>query len=116
MIRPRVKASTIIEVLISMIIIMVVFGIAMIIYANVTKSGLSELEIRAGALLNETLQNDEKDDAVSSRIFNVDILRIEQQVKSYDADGSLLEIDLVAYDVNGEKMAEAHKIIPNRND
>jgi Tfp pilus assembly protein PilV len=112
----KARASTIIEVLISMIIIMVVFGMAMMIYANVTRSGVSEMKIRSAAILHEVLLNDEKAAEVSSSTFNMDAFRIEQQVKNYNTDGSLLEIDLAAYDPNGQKMAEAHKIIPGKNE
>ena len=40
-IKSKLAASSIIEVLISMVVIMVVFGIAMMIYANVIQSSLS---------------------------------------------------------------------------
>jgi len=110
----KARASTIIEVLVSMIIIMVVFGVAMMIFANVTRSGGSELKVRSAAVLHEVLLEDEKAAEVSARTFNLDSLRIEQQVKNYNGDGSLQEVDLAAYDPNGQKTAEAHQIIPGK--
>jgi type II secretory pathway pseudopilin PulG len=108
----KVRASTIIEVLISMIVIMVVFGIAMLIFANVTRSGVSEKKVRSSAVLQQILLDDERTTDLASRTFTVDSLRIEQQVKNYNGQGSLVEIDLRAYDTGGQLTAETHKIIP----
>lgn len=108
----KVRASTIIEVLISMIVIMVVFGMAMLIFANVTRSGVSEKKVRSSAVLQQILLDDEKTADLGSRMFTVDSLRVEQQVKNYNNKDSLVEIDLRAYDPGGQLTADAHKIIP----
>ena len=112
----KVKASTIVEVLIAMVIIVVVFGIAMMIYANVTQSSLSVKKIKAEAVLNEYLQNAEKSTGNTTQSFTIDSLRIEQTIKSYNAEKSLVEIDLVAYDPNQKRVAELHKVIVNKNE
>jgi Tfp pilus assembly protein PilV len=70
-IQHKLKASTIIEVLISMVIIMVVFGMAMMIYANVIRSSLSVKKVRAEAILNEILTNDEKANNNSTQVLNI---------------------------------------------
>lgn len=115
-IQPRVRASTIIEVLISMVIIMVIFGMAMMIYANVIRSSLSVKKVNAEAILNEILTNDEKTNDNSTQVLNIDDFRIEQVVKPYNSDNNLMEIDLVAYDANGQKITELHKVIIHKND
>jgi Tfp pilus assembly protein PilE len=112
----KVKASTILEVLISMVIIMVVFGIAMMIYANVTQFSLSVKKIKAEALLNEYLQTAEKSNGNTTQSFNVDSLSIQQTIKSYNTEKNLVEIDLAAYDANQQKVAELHKVIMNNNE
>jgi Tfp pilus assembly protein PilE len=115
-INTKVKASTILEVLISMVIIVVVFGIAMMIYANVTQSSLSVKKIKAEAVLGEYLQNAEKSTGNATQSFTVDSLNIEQTIKSYNTEKHLVEIDLVAYDANQQKVAELHKVIINSNE
>lgn len=112
----KVKASTIVEVLIAMVIIVVVFGIAMMIYANVTQSSLSVKKIKAEAILNEYLQNAEKSTGNTTRSFTVDSLSIQQTIKSYNTEKKLVEVDLVAYDANQQKVAELHKVIINSNE
>jgi len=112
----KVRASTIIEVLIAMVIIVAVFGIAMMIYTNVTQSSLSVKRIRTEAVLNEYLQAAERSFVNTTQSFNVDSLTIEQTVKSYNSEKKLIEIDLVAFDSNEQKVAELHKVIINNNE
>jgi len=114
--KAKVQASTILEVLISMVVILVIFGIAMMIYANVTQSSLSVKKIKAEAILNSYLLTAEKSSGVSTQSFAVDSLDIEQTVKSYNNEKNLLEIDLTAYDINRQKIAELHKVIISNND
>lgn len=114
--RHQVRASTIIEVLISMVIIMVVFGIAMMIYANIVQSSLSVKKIRAQAILNEVLQTDESVPIINATTINVDNIRIEQVVKVYPSESQLSQIDLTAYDNNGKEITALHKVIINKNE
>ena len=107
----KVAASTILEVLIAMVMIMVVFTIAMMIYANVMKASLSVKKIQAAAILNEAMQAVEKNKNPSSDSFTAGDLKIDQTVKPYSNEKNLLEIDLTAYDPNGDKITELHKLI-----
>ena len=67
LIRTKIMASTILEVIVAMVIIVVVFGIAMMIYTNVLRMSLSVKKIQAQAILKETLYNIEKMWAMPSR-------------------------------------------------
>jgi Tfp pilus assembly protein PilV len=113
----KVQASTLLEVLISMVVIVAVFGIAMMIYLNVVRSSPSVKKIQAQALLNEARQS-----AVSSQenlmdnSFTVGDFRIEQTVKNYQDDKNLVEIDMAAYDISQQKVAESHAVMINKNE
>lgn len=107
----KIRASTILEVLISMVIIMIVFGIAMMIYANVIQSSISTKKIRADAILNDIMLKDENTLDNESRSITIDDLSIQQNVSVYHDDKNLTEIDLAAYDANKTKIAELHKVI-----
>jgi len=109
----KVQSSTIMEVLISMVIIVVVFGIAMMIYANVTQSSLSVKKLKAEAVLNEYLQSAEKSTGNVTQSFSVDSLRIELTIKDYNSEKKLVEIDLAAYDLDQQKVVELHEVIIN---
>ncbi|MHB8208035.1 hypothetical protein [Mucilaginibacter sp.] len=114
--KSKIAASSIIEVLISMVVIMVVFGITMMIYANIIQSSLSVKKIRAQAILNQTLQADESSASNISTTFTAGDLSIEQTVKSYNNEPNLTEIDLAAYDAGGKELITLHKVIINKNE
>jgi hypothetical protein len=112
----RVKASTMLEVIISMIIILLVFTIAMMISANVMRSSLSVKKINAQAVLHELLIKAEQNKEVHSQIFTTDDFRVVQDIKPDENFQNLLNIHLTAYDTNQEKVAELQKIIANKNE
>ncbi len=109
-IQTKVNASTILEVVVSMVIIILVFGIAMMIYANVVRMSLSVKKIKAQAILQQTLLQAEQTNDRSTQSLMIDEFRIEQEIKPY---GNLADIHLTAYDANQEKIAEVEKIIGN---
>jgi len=99
-----------------MVVIMVVFGIAMMIYANVIQSSLSVKKLRAQEILNQTLQADESSANPTATNFTVEDLSIQQTVKPYLAENNLTEIDLSAYDANGKELIALHKVIINKSE
>jgi Tfp pilus assembly protein PilE len=115
-IQGKVKASTILEVVVSMVIIILVFGIAMMIYSNVLRLSLSVKKIKAQAILQEILLREEQVAEHSTQSITVDDLRIEQEVKPYNEDSHLTEIHLTAYDANNQKITELQKVMSNNND
>jgi hypothetical protein len=104
----RVNASTIMEVIVSMVIIVVVFGIAMMIYSNVLRLSLSAKKIRAQAILNETMIKAEHNTENTTQTITIDDFRVEQEVKAYN---NATDIHLTAYDQNQQKIAELEKVI-----
>jgi Tfp pilus assembly protein PilE len=107
----KVKASTIIEVIVSMVIIVVVFGIAMMIYTNVTRLSLSAQKIKAQAILQEELISAEQTKAFSNRSIDTADLRIKQEVTPFNNDTLLNVIHLTAYDLNQNKITELQKLV-----
>ncbi|CAN5280272.1 hypothetical protein BH09BAC6_BH09BAC6_10820 [soil metagenome] len=114
----KVRTSTILEVVISLIIIVVVFGIAMMIYSNVLRFSLPLKKIKAQAILADISVSvtAEQHAENSSRTFTVDDFRIEQELKPYNDDSHLTAIYLTAYDTNQQKIAELRTVIVNSNE
>jgi len=110
-VRATVSASTIMEVVIAMVLIVVVFSIAMMIFANVTSSSLSVKKIRAQAVLHEALLNAEKKGDPTSLSLNIEDFRVEQEIKPYRQTNQLYEIHLTAYDANEQNITELEKVI-----
>jgi Tfp pilus assembly protein PilE len=107
----RVKASSILEVIVSMVIIVIVFGIAMMIYTNVLRLSLSAKKLKAQALLQETMLKAEHSSENTSQSVTIADFRIEQEVKPYPDVAGLTEIHLTAFDANQQKIAELQKVI-----
>ena len=112
----RVKASTILEVVVSMVIIIAVFGIAMMIYANVIRTSLSGQKIKAQAVLSQVMKNMGSAELGSNQESVIDDFTVERSVKPYSGNSELLEIDLKAYDKSHIPLAELHQLIIPNND
>jgi Tfp pilus assembly protein PilE len=110
-IQKRVKGSTLLEVVVSMVIIILVFGIAMMIYANITRSALSAKKIRAQAIMQQALLHLEESDQKGNANFKVGDITIQQIVNSYKDDPDLTEVSLTVYDDNHTEILETHQII-----
>ncbi len=112
----KIKGSTIVEVVISMVVIVTVFGIAMMILSNVLRFSLSAKKLRAQAILWEVMLKTEQTKDNTAQTFTIDDFRVEQEAKTYNDNANLIEIHLVAYDRNQQKVSELQKIIVNTND
>lgn len=107
----RVQASSILEVVVSMVVIVIVFGIAMMIYTNVLRLSLSVKKLRAQAILQETMIKAEHNPENITQSTTADDLRIEQEITPYPDNSALKEIHLTAFDQNQQKIAELQKVI-----
>lgn len=110
----RIQASTILEVIISMVIILLVFGIAMMIYTNVLRSSLSVEKIKAQALLQQALIKGEQNKENTDVLFTDDELTIEQKIKPNSDYPTLTEIDMTAFDAGRDTLATLKKLIVNK--
>lgn len=107
----RLTASSILEVVISMVVIVVVFSIAMGIFANVQRLTLSAKKIRAQGVLREVLFKAEQSPDIDKQNLKVDEWNVEQEISVYGDNRSLHQISLVAYDANMEKVAELKEVV-----
>jgi hypothetical protein len=112
----RARASTVLEVVISMVIIIIVFGIAMMIYGNVTRMSLSGQKIRAEAVLAEVMRGMQGAEPVSDTETIIAGFTIKRSVKTYAENGKLLQVELKAYDENHQVLAELNELILANHD
>jgi len=107
----KAKASSIVEVVISMVVIVIVFGIAMGIFANVQRLSLSAQKVHAQAILKEELIKTEQEPHISKQTNNVDGFEVSSEVTPYQDHADLYLIALAAFDNNGKKMAELREVV-----
>jgi len=106
----KVKASSILEVVISMVVIVVVFTIAMAIFANVGRLALTGRKLKAQGLLNEVLLTVKQNPVIGTATSTSDGLKIEQEITRYNNTDNLYQVNLMAYDENGDKVAELKEV------
>lgn len=111
MIKSRAKASTVLEVVISMVVIVLVFGTAMMIYGNVTRMSLPAQKLRAQAVLTRVMKEVRDMEPAEAAKSVIAGFTIERTVKVYDGNSKLLEVDLKAYDENDQLLAELNQLI-----
>jgi len=107
----QLKASTVLEVVIAMVIMMAVFTIALMIFGNVQRLSLSAKKVRAQAILEEALVQAEKAPEISTRSFNVGDIRVEEVIGSYNGTAGLLLVELSAFDANQERIVQVREVL-----
>ena len=107
----KIKASTLIEVLVAMIIIMISFGIAMAIYMNVSLSDHLVQKLKAELLLNETAIETKAANSFIDEKTGSDKISINKTVTSYNGIPELHLLMLEAFDVNGKKISERKELV-----
>jgi len=110
----RLRASSVMEVVISMIVILVVFTTAMMIAANVMRASPSAQKLQARALLNDLMAINEKNEEVESATLTLGNFQVKQDIKNYQNEPGLIDIHLIAYDSNHQEVAELEKVLIKR--
>jgi type II secretory pathway pseudopilin PulG len=106
-----VRAATLLETVIAMIVIIVVFGIAMTIFNNVTGSSLSARKVQASGLLQDMLAKAEAAGEYRDTTFSVGDLDLYQTCKAFPEQGGLTEITLSATDSSRANILTIRKVV-----
>ena len=96
----KLRSATLLEVIVSLVIVMIVFGIAMMIYINVLNSTPTERELNYFLLMKEV----SSETISSKRYFNEDInkngIHIMKSVSKYHGLKDLMHLHLEIADGN----------------
>jgi type II secretory pathway pseudopilin PulG len=109
------EAATITEVVIALVIIVVVFGMAMMIFANVTQQAISTKKIRATAVLRNILLKANQSLQLPQEPFNQDGFRIIPIIKPVENEPGLSELYLTAYDENQQEITKIAEIMISKD-
>lgn len=107
----KLKASTLLEVIVSMIMIMITFAIATGIVANISRRSVSLKEIKARSVLTFFLLKSESSPFITEQTFNYADFIINRKVSKYHHDPLLREIRVVVFNKDEQKLAEGRKIV-----
>ncbi len=107
----KLKAGTLMESLIAMIIIVVCLSISAIIYTNVLDSDKQYLKLKASQLLNqEALAAKSKKDFLDSE-FKTGDWTIKKKFEVYEQTQNLLKMSLTAINSNNSTVIERNELI-----
>jgi type II secretory pathway component PulJ len=107
----RTEASTLLEVVVSMVLIVLVAGIAMSIFGHVSRLSLSAKKAAAYAVLEERMELLEYHPADSSASSSNSDISIEQEIQPYLSNKHLQQVHLTARDAHHNEIASLDKII-----
>jgi len=107
----KAKAATLLESLVAMVVVLLSFGIALMIYVNIANSNNSQLKLNAYLTLSEVLTETIQDEAYTDEETEKGILTIVKTVQPYGRSTSLIEIHLEAKDINGKLLSVLDKIV-----
>lgn len=107
----KLAASSVLEVVIAMVIILVVFSTGMMIFSNVTRMSLSASQLEAESIAKKTLLLTEQTGQLTNQVFQEDQFKVVVTVKDSSADSGLTNICVDAYNEQLQKVATAQKLI-----
>ncbi len=107
----KLMASTLIESLIAMVIILVCMGIGILIYSNVLNSDKQRLELKAILVLNEEVMKVKKEHPIIDQEKKVGEWRIKQTLQLFEQTENVFKLNLVIIDALGTKIFERNELI-----
>lgn len=113
--RKKLKADTLVEVIISMLIIMVVFVVAIGIFTKVTLSSFSTTSTIVHTQMNHILQEAVRTNILEARTINQDSIIYEQTVSSYENYTDVLSLKVEAFQ-NQKSIGKLQRLVTKRDD
>jgi Tfp pilus assembly protein PilE len=109
--KSKLKAATLFESLIAMIIIIVCFGVAVMIYTNVLNSDKQRSELTAILLLNKEAVEFKKEKKFIDDEKKVGDWNIKKTIQLYEYTKNVYHLQLMAIDKNGNTIATRNELI-----
>lgn len=108
----KFEASTVLEVIVAMVVILVVLGLALTIYSNVMRQSTPARQIRARMLIKKALLTAQlNQEGVDEQTYSGWVVKSEW--KSYKGNDRLIEIQVTVSDENGLKVAGSRQVVIN---
>jgi len=104
------KASTLVEALIAMVIIMGAFALGTSVFMTVFSSGQSQQHINGEIVLSNIVNESYVNNRFLDELIEVDDLQIEKTIEKTD-EGNALIMTCTAYDVTGKLIAERRDVV-----
>lgn len=107
----KVRATTIIETVVAMTIILIVFLIAGTVFLNISRSGLTEKKVRASAILNNYVEELRISEVPYENIESVDGFIIQTEAKEYAGRAGVVMVHCTVSDSGSGIIAEQKRLM-----
>lgn len=107
----KLKASTLIEVLIAMVLVMACFGIGTMIYSNVMRSGNERLKLKAHLAINELAVRSKKEKQFIDEVIKDETLTISKKISPYKQTTDVIVMEITAGDEEGRTIETYKELI-----
>ena len=107
----KINASTLVESLIAMVVVVISFGIATTIYVNVLSSGEEFQRLKAVAILQKIAMETKQNRLYLDDNIVVDQFIVEKKVISYNGQKHLFQLKLKAYVQKEKQLDEYNELI-----
>jgi len=107
----KIKASTLIETLIAMVILIIVSGIATMTFINIAHSGSNTLRIEAMIQTQNALAETIKNNTFFDEDYSEGSIMIKKRITNYSSGKNLKILEMNAYSLEGRFMYERKEII-----
>ncbi|MBI4946039.1 MAG: hypothetical protein HY840_06525 [Bacteroidetes bacterium] len=105
------QASTLIETIVAMVVLMVCIGIAAMIYVNVTKSGTSREKFHAYVLVNQVAAQSNLQKKYLDEQTEESGITMKKTIEKYGGMDKTFMMKITALDSKGKTLAERKEII-----
>lgn len=107
----KAKASTLMETLIAMVVIVLCFSLGLLIYMNVVSSENRMQKFHANLLLKNIAAEVQKENEFIDVEIETDGLTVKQSIKKYESAENLFQLTLTAFDKKNRLIAAHREII-----
>lgn len=107
----KLQASTLVEVIVAMLIILICFGLALTAIDSNSKSINTKVLILAHQTVLKEKQLTIKEKRYLDEEFTVGNLRIQKTILEYPASAELKELQIQAFDVDGNLLLSNRELI-----
>jgi hypothetical protein len=107
----KVKSSSLFETLVAMTILVVISGIAMVAFINISRSSVTGEKIKARLFLFELVEKTRQEGAYVDEEFEWDNLMVKKSFIKYEGNPDLLIMKVEIKDDQNRKVAAHREII-----
>lgn len=112
----KLKASTLVETIVAMLIVTIAFSLALLLMVNIGKNSNNSLKTKAYFLTNNIFVQTKAENTFVDQEYTYGNIFIKKTVKAYENNDELFQLNISAYDKQNHKLFEQNELVIIEND